>query len=82
MTTLKSLMMVGALFVGGAGPFCATANEAPPTSSAPTIIRLFRVVIEPSTARAPLPRVTAKKPWRRHAHLPVDSLEARLQRAK
>src|SRR5215472_11319270 len=35
---------------------------APTTSSAPTIIRLFRVVIEPSTARAPLPRVAAKKP--------------------
>ena len=29
MTTLKSLMMVGALLVGGAGPFCATANELP-----------------------------------------------------
>jgi hypothetical protein len=28
MTTLKSLMMV-ALLVGGAGPFCATANELP-----------------------------------------------------
>jgi hypothetical protein len=29
MTTLKSLMMVSALLVGGAGPFCATANELP-----------------------------------------------------
>ena len=31
-------------------PVCATANEAPPTSSALTIIRLFRVVIETSNA--------------------------------
>ena len=29
MTTLKSLMMVSALLVSGAGPFCATANELP-----------------------------------------------------
>jgi hypothetical protein len=29
MTTLKSLMMVSALLVGGAGPFCASANELP-----------------------------------------------------
>lgn len=27
MTTLKSLMIVSVLLVGGAGPFCATANE-------------------------------------------------------
>jgi len=33
MPTLKSLMMVGALFVGGAGPFCATANELPDASA-------------------------------------------------
>jgi hypothetical protein len=32
------------------GPFCATANEAPPTSSALVIIRLFRVFIESSSA--------------------------------
>jgi hypothetical protein len=30
------------------GAFCATANEAPPTSSAVTIISLFSVVIESS----------------------------------
>jgi hypothetical protein len=39
MTTLKSLMMVSALLVGGAGPFCATANELPggwpPVAAAP-----------------------------------------------
>jgi hypothetical protein len=33
-----------------AGLFCATANEAPPTSSALTTIRLFKVVIESSKA--------------------------------
>ena len=33
MTTLKSLMIVGALLVGGAGPFCATANELPDESA-------------------------------------------------
>jgi hypothetical protein len=39
MTTLKSLMMVSALLVGGAGPCCATANELPggwpPVAAAP-----------------------------------------------
>ena len=29
MTTLKSVMIVSALLVGGGGPFCATANELP-----------------------------------------------------
>ena len=33
MTTLKSLMMVSALVVGGAGPFCASANELPDESA-------------------------------------------------
>src|SRR5215471_21631551 len=59
-----------------AGPFCATANEAPPTSSAPTIIRLFRV-IEPSTARAPLPRVAAKKPLAPPRYFPRGASSAR-----
>jgi hypothetical protein len=44
-----------------AGPFCATANEAPPTSSAPTTIRFSRVVIEFSNAKT-APRMATKKP--------------------
>ena len=41
MTPLKSLMMVSALLVGGAGAFCANANELrdvggwPPVAAAP-----------------------------------------------
>jgi len=38
-----------------AGPFCAAANEAPPISSALTIIKLFRVVIEASSAKTTHP---------------------------
>jgi hypothetical protein len=32
MTILRNLVIVGALLVGGAGPFCATANELPDAS--------------------------------------------------
>lgn len=34
MTTLKNLMIVGALLVGGSGPFSAAANELPDSSGA------------------------------------------------
>jgi hypothetical protein len=34
MTTLKNLMIIGALFVGGSGPFSAAANELPDSSGA------------------------------------------------
>jgi hypothetical protein len=56
------------------GLFCATANEAPLTSSALTITRLFRVPIDSSNAKPPLPRVAAKKPLAdRRAHLLIGS---------
>jgi hypothetical protein len=48
-TTPKSLMMVSALLVGGAGPFCATANELPdiggwpPVAAAPDGLRAPRL---------------------------------------
>ena len=34
MTTLKNLMIIGALFVGGSGPISAAANELPDSSGA------------------------------------------------
>src|SRR5262249_49964630 len=37
MTTLKSLIMVSALLVGGAGAFCATANELPDVGGWPPV---------------------------------------------
>jgi hypothetical protein len=37
MTTLKSLMMVGALLVVGAGAFCASANELPDVGAWPPV---------------------------------------------
>ena len=37
MTNLKSLIMVSALLVGGAGAFCATANELPDVGGWPPV---------------------------------------------
>ena len=48
MTTLKSLMIVGGLLVGGAGPFCATANELPDASA---VDRQVAATPGPATAR-------------------------------
>jgi len=47
MTTLKNLMIVGALLVG-AGPFCATANELPDASA---VDRQVAATPGPATAR-------------------------------
>jgi hypothetical protein len=38
MATLKSLMIVSALLVGGDGPFCATANELPDIGGWPPVV--------------------------------------------
>jgi hypothetical protein len=48
MTTLKSLVIVGALLVGGAAPFCATANELPDASA---VDRQVAATPGPATAR-------------------------------
>jgi len=48
MSTLKSLMVVGGLLVGGVGPFCAAANELPDASA---VDRLVAATAGPATAR-------------------------------
>jgi len=59
MTTLKSLMMVNALLVGGAGAFCATANELPDVGGRPP------VAAAPDPA-ASIPARTARHHGKRH----------------
>jgi hypothetical protein len=60
MTTLKSLMMVSALLVGGAGPFCATANELPDIGGWPPV------------AAAPDPAASIPARTARHHFVPSD----------
>jgi len=55
MTTLKSLMIVGGLLMGGAGPFCAAANELPDAGS-----------WWPSVAAAPDPPASISAQTARH----------------
>jgi len=65
MTTLKSLMMVSALLlVGGAGPFCATANELPGGN----INNRPPVAAAPDNA-TPIPPRTARRHETKH-HFP------------
>jgi len=59
MTTLKSLIMVSALLVGGTGAFCATANELPDVGGWPP------VAAAPGPA-ASIPARTARHHGTRH----------------
>jgi hypothetical protein len=72
MTTLKSLMMVSALLlVGGAGPFCATANELPGGN----INDRPPVAAAPDNA-TPIPPRTARRHETKH-HFPTMYMSAR-----
>jgi len=71
MTTLKSLMMVSALLVGGAGPFCATANELPGGN----INDRPPVAAAPDNA-TPIPPRTARSHETKH-HFPTMYMSAR-----
>jgi hypothetical protein len=59
MTTLKSLMIVSPLLVGGAGPFCATANELRDIGGWPPVVAA-------SDPAAPISARTARHRGTRH----------------
>jgi hypothetical protein len=67
MTTLKSLMMVSALLVGGAGPFCATANELPDIGGWPPVAAA-------SDPAASIPARTARHHGTRHHRMYMMSV--------
>ena len=69
MTTLKSLMMVSALLLGGAGPFCATANELPGGN----INDRPPVAAAPDNA-TPIPARTARNHGTRHHRIYMISV--------
>src|SRR5262249_58025562 len=67
MTTLKSLIMVSALLVGGAGACCATANELPDVGGWPP------VAAAPGPA-ASIPARTARHHGTRHHRMYMMSV--------
>ena len=68
MTTLKKLMIVGALLVGGSGPFCAAANELPDVSS------WWPSVVAPPGPAASIPARTARHHGTRHHRMYMMSV--------
>jgi hypothetical protein len=67
MTTLRSLMTVSALLVGGAGPFHATANELPDIGGWPPVA----AAAEPA---ASIPARTARHHGTRHHRMYMMSV--------
>jgi hypothetical protein len=71
MTTLKNLMIAGALLVvGGSGPFCAAANELPDSSNGSS----WPSVAAPPSPAAYIPPRTARHHGTRHHRMYMMSL--------
>ena len=70
MTTLKNLMIIGALFVGGSGPFSAAANELPDSSGASS----WPSAAAPPSPAASIPARTARHHGTRHHRMYMMSV--------
>jgi hypothetical protein len=70
MTTLKNLMIAGALLMGGSGPFCAAANELPDSSNGSS----WPSVAAPPSPATSIPPRTARHHGTRHHRMYMMSV--------